>query len=364
MMWGGIALLALYTGGNIYLFVRLWQSIALLPVWLRVVIAALFWFAAAAMFLSFGLRNSDLAESAIRAIFWVGTTWLVFLLYMVLSTAAMDLAQLFIPTLDNGFWYALLATTIVLICGNINYRHPRVERVTIDSEKLPTGESYRIVAISDVHLGYGTSRADLSRYVDMINREQGDVVVISGDLIDNSIRPVAKEDMCREFERVEAPDGIYLAPGNHEYISNIDSVARYLQTTPVRLVRDSVVRLTSNITLVARDDRSNRHRLSLEELSSKAGDQELIVVLDHQPYDIATSDSLGIDLHISGHTHRGQVWPLSWLTDALYDQSHGYRRWNNTHAVVSSGLSLWGPPFRIGTRSDLYVIEIRGCRTE
>ena len=86
-MWGGIALLALYTVGNVYLFVRLWQSIALLPVWLRVVIALLFWFAAAAMFLSFEIRNSGLPESIIRSIFWVGTTWLVFLLYMVLATA-------------------------------------------------------------------------------------------------------------------------------------------------------------------------------------------------------------------------------------------------------------------------------------
>jgi predicted MPP superfamily phosphohydrolase len=83
-----------------------------------------------------------------------------------------------------------------------------------------------------------------------------------------------------------------------------------------------------------------------------------IVVLDHQPYDIVASDRLGVDIHLSGHTHRGQVWPLSWLTDAIYDQSHGYRKWENTHAYVSSGLSLWGPPFRIGTHSDMAVIDI------
>ena len=135
-MWGGIALLALYTVGNVYLFVRLWQSIAPLPVWLRVVIALLFWFAASAMFLSFEIRNSGLPESIIRSIFWVGTTWLVFLLYMVLATATMDLARLFIPTLHNGFWYALLATTIVLIYGNINYRHPRVEPTALGSREF------------------------------------------------------------------------------------------------------------------------------------------------------------------------------------------------------------------------------------
>lgn len=353
--------MTLYSGGNIYLFVRLWQSITMLPMWLRVAIALLFWFVAVAMFLSFGLRDAQLPPSIMQSLFWIGTTWLVFLLYMVLALGIMDLTRLFLPSLHHGFWYALLATTILLIYGNINYRHPRVERVTISSDKLPAKDSYRVILASDIHLGYGTTRRDLSRYVDMINRERGDVVIIAGDLIDNSVIPVAQSDMCREFSRVEARDGIYLAPGNHEYISNIAAVKEYLTTTPVRLVQDSVVPLRSNITLIARDDRSNRHRKSLEELVAKAGCTTLTIVVDHQPYDIALSDSLGVDIHLSGHTHRGQVWPLSWITDSIYEQSHGYRRWRHTYAIVSCGLSLWGPPFRIGTHSDLYVIDICGA---
>ena len=84
-----------------------------------------------------------------------------------------------------------------------------------------------------------------------------------------------------------------------------------------------------------------------------------MVVLDHQPYDLAQTDALKVDLQISGHTHRGQVWPLSWLTDKMYEQSHGYRKWSYSHIWVSSGLSLWGPPFRIGTKSDLAVIDLK-----
>ena len=83
------------------------------------------------------------------------------------------------------------------------------------------------------------------------------------------------------------------------------------------------------------------------------------IVLDHQPYDLAKTDSLGVDIQISGHTHNGQIWPLNWFTDYIFEQSHGYHKWSRSHIFVSSGLSLWGPPFRIGTRGDMAVIELR-----
>jgi predicted MPP superfamily phosphohydrolase len=67
---------------------------------------------------------------------------------------------------------------------------------------------------------------------------------------------------------------------------------------------------------------------------------------------------LGVDLLFCGHTHRGQVWPLTWVTDRLFEQSHGYRRWSYSHVYVSQGLSLWGPPFRIGSDSELVVFKV------
>ena len=70
-------------------------------------------------------------------------------------------------------------------------------------------------------------------------------------------------------------------------------------------------------------------------------------------------DAAGVDLQISGHTHHGQVFPLNLITDVMYEQSHGYRKWQHAHIYVSSGLSLWGPPFRIGTHSDMAVITLK-----
>lgn len=85
----------------------------------------------------------------------------------------------------------------------------------------------------------------------------------------------------------------------------------------------------------------------------------VVFSLNHQPYSLAETDSLKVDLLLCGHTHRGQVFPLNLITDKLYEQSHGYRKWSYSHIWVSSGLSLWGPPFRIGTQSDFAVIDIK-----
>lgn len=355
-----ILTMLVYLGGNLYLFIRALQAMAALPPAVRVVFGILFWLAAIALFLAIGMRNVPLPNFLFRGLFAVGSVWMVFLLYMVVSMGIMDLVHLLFPAFHYGFYAALVVTLSLLAYGYVNYRNPRVEHVELHSEKLPDDESYRIAMISDVHLGYGTTKSDLARYVDLINSHKPDAVVIVGDLIDNSIKPVEREDMCSELERLSARDGIFLVPGNHEYISGLRDVERYIATTPIALLKDSIVGVGQYVELIGRDDRSNRERSSLEELMARSDSSRVGVVLDHQPYAVKESVSLGVDLYLAGHTHRGQVWPLSWAVDAMYDQSHGARMWGNTLVYVSSGISLWGPPFRIGTHSDMAIIDIRG----
>ncbi len=358
MVWGMIAGLAIYFGANAYLFIRFWQALGALPMTMRVAFTVLFWLLSVAMFIAIVGRNLPLGEVVHRGLFTLGSWWMVFLLYMVLTSILFDLAHLVFPQLQHGIWYALGITTLLLIGGYVNYRNPRVENLSIVSEK-PLTQDLRIVAISDVHLGYGTRREALARYVDKINAQQPDVVVIVGDLIDNSIHPVAQMHMEEELQRLSAPLGVYMAVGNHEYISGIDACKEFLANTPLCLLRDSVVCVNDNVAIISRDDRMNRHRRSIEELVSRVDSEAFKIILDHQPNDIAKSEQYGVDLHLSGHTHRGQVWPISWLTDAIFEQSHGYRLWGRTHAYVLQGLSLWGPPFRIGTHSEMLVIDIK-----
>lgn len=431
-----LGMLGAYLLGNVYIFIRGWQGInALLPLFhcsrgisigIKILFTLVVWGAAASLFIALLSRNAALPAWLQGGMYNTGSIWLVFTLYMILSLLVVDLVRIFIwhqPLREFGFVAAFAFTLGLLLYGYMNYRSPKVEEVDIalgcgevsgDEGNLSGREDssgrkkVRIVAISDVHLGFATQKKHLQRYVEKINSLSPDIILIGGDLIDNSIKPVEQQRMEEELGMLRAPGGIYMVPGNHEYISGIANVEAFLQKTPIVLLRDSVVVLPCGIALAGRDDRSNRGRLSVEELLGKvsgaagAGEDGVVaedgrvaetggvavdgvvavagevtetaedgedgaacetaevpvILLDHQPYEIAHKDSLGVALQFSGHTHRGQVWPMSLLVEKMYEQSHGWRKWNNSHVIVSSGLSLWGPPFRIGTDSDLWVINL------
>lgn len=349
---------AAYIGGNIYIFVRGLQAVSALPLGVRILLSVIFWLAAFAMIIALLARNAALPDVVMSALYRIGSVWLVFTLYMVLSLLCFDIVRLFVPTLRYGVVYAAVVAVMVLIYGYCNYLHPQVRHIDILLDK-PLDESVVIAAISDVHLGDGTDKKALQRYVGLINEQRPDVVVIGGDLVDNSLRPLLHQNMAEILSQLRAPQGVFMVVGNHEYISGIEAVKEYLKSTPITLLQDSVVVLPSGVQIVGRDDRVNRHREPLSLLLSHCDMSLPIMVIDHQPYDLQEVDAAGVDIQFSGHTHRGQVWPVSLLTDYIFEQSHGYRKWSHTHIFVSSGLSLWGPPFRIGTNSDMAVFHLK-----
>lgn len=354
--------LAAYVGGNLYIFLRVLPLVSGLHLAVKILMVILFWLAAFSMVIALFARNSGLPEVVMTALYRVGSVWLVFTLYMVLALLFFDVAKFLFPSMRYGVVYAAGVTVCILVYGYWNYRNPVVQHIDIAVDK-PLVEDIAIVAVSDVHLGNGTSRKALRRYVDMINAEQPDVVLIGGDLVDNSLRPLISQNMAEELARLQAPQGVFMAAGNHEYISGIAAVEEYLKQTPITLLRDSVVTLKNGVQIVGRDDKSNRHREPLASLLERCDVSRPIVVLDHQPYDLQAVDAAGVDLQFSGHTHHGQVWPISLLTDHIFEQSYGYRKWSHSHIFVSSGLSLWGPPFRIGTKSDMAVFHLKSSPT-
>ena len=359
-----LSMIAAYLCGNVYIFVRALQTLSAWSwVW-KVLFSLGYWTAALALVLSiFVLRHVEMPESLSQGLFTIGSVWLVFTLYMVLSLLATDLARLFLPAIKPyGFSISLGVVVCLLTYGYFNYKHPDINHLDITIDKPLSGEPIKIVAISDVHLGNGTRKAQLKQFVEMINAQHPDLIIIGGDLIDNSLIPLYQQKMAEELNLLKAPMGIYMAPGNHEYISGMEACEAFLKTTPIHLLRDSLVTLPNGLQIIGRDDRSNRHRLPIAELMKQADPTKPTLLIDHQPYQMAQKDSLGIDIQFSGHTHHGQVWPMSLLVDNMYEQSHGYGKWSHSHVYVSSGLSLWGPPFRIGTDSDMVVFTIQERR--
>jgi predicted MPP superfamily phosphohydrolase len=161
--------------------------------------------------------------------------------------------------------------------------------------------------------------------------------------------------MAEVFHQVKAP--IYACLGNHEYFSGEPAAQRFYEEAGIHLLRDTAV-VVDDLYIIGRDDRTNRHRKALTDIMRHADKSKYTILLDHQPYHLEEAEQESVDFQFSGHTHRGQIWPISWITDAVYECSFGPWQRGNTHYYVSSGLGLWGGKYRIGTQSEYVVVTI------
>lgn len=352
--------LTIYLGANGWVYYHAHMALQGWPTGLRIGFGLLFWAVALSFILFMYMRGRHLTPLAGHWFYQISTGWLVALLYLTLLLLAGQLPRLAGIHISHLFGICTGLTALLLAYGYWHYRHPSVRHLQIDIAKPAEGIKHlRVVAVSDVHLGYGNNRRVLEKYVTMINDARPDAVFIAGDLIDMSATPLWRERMQDALRQVHAPQGIYMVPGNHEFISGIKESEAFISQTPVCLLRDSIATLTGGIQIAGRDDRSNRRRLKPSELLGQADPSRPIFVLDHQPYDeeLKQTAAAGADFALYGHTHDGQVWPLTLVTNAIYRQPYGYGLWGKMQAYVSSGLGLWGPPFRIGTRSEMVIID-------
>ncbi len=290
----------------------------------------------------------------------LGNTLFVGSVYFLLLVLALRLLKLLpwfraLPLQHSPVTLGVLlaVVAVLLVGGYFNYQCKR--RVPLNIAVPGLQQSKRIVMVSDLHLGYHNRSAELRRWVQLINDEHPDAVVIVGDLVDKSMRAVWQQDMAAELRQLQAP--VFMALGNHEYIAGLPQVQRFLNESNITLLRDSVAQL-GDLYIIGRDDRMKRRRKSLQQLTDSLPQGASTILLDHQPYDLHQAEQCGITLQLSGHTHRGQFWPGPWLTDMMYELSHGYLKKGNTHYYVSSGLGIWGAKVRIGTQSEYLVIGL------
>ncbi|SEF64487.1 metallophosphoesterase [Parabacteroides chinchillae] len=355
-----IIIIALYLLGNLYIFTWGKNTLKAQSTGVKVLLSIIFWGCALSFFSSFLLRNVAMPDFLAHTMQEIGNGWLVFTLYMVILLGICDLLRLFHIRVRGAFYLAIGLTLSLLGYGYYNYQHPDIKVINIIINKPVNSEEkqLKVVTVSDIHLGYATDKDMLQKYVKLINDQKPDLILIGGDLIDNSVVPLYSEQMHEELSRLNAPYGIYMVPGNHEYISGITESKAFVQTTPIVFLQDSIVTLPNGIQIAGRDDRHNKNRKPIEELIHTTNPTKPVLLLDHQPYELDKTASTNVDLQFSGHTHRGQIWPMNLVTDHLFELSYGYKQIKNTHFYVSSGLSLWGPPFRIGTDSELVVFNI------
>jgi predicted MPP superfamily phosphohydrolase len=289
------------------------------------------------------------------------------MLYLVMLFVVLDLIRITGFLQLNRFmfnsWTGFIILTLImvgfLLAGNINYHHKkRVELNIKTNKKIAIDKPLKIVAIADLHLGYGIGTEEFRSWVKLINQEEPDVLLIAGDAIDNSLKPLHEKNFAAIFREIKTIHGIYMVPGNHEYISNITKSIDFLTHAGVTILRDSVAMIDQVFYIVGRDDRSNSQRKTVDELTVALDSTKPIILLDHQPFNFDEVEKNQIDLFFAGHTHDGQAWPISLITKGMYEVSHGYLKKGNTHFYVTSGIGIWGGKFRIGSGSEYVVVRL------
>lgn len=369
--------LLLYGAVNCYIFVRGLQSIPSGSVW-RIWFPVVFWIFASTFILARVFERA--CPSRMTAIFtWIGSFWLGFMLLFFLAVLLIDLIRAFdyylnfIPGswLVNAaktklflFWSVLGISVFVVVLGFINARIPRIQELnlTIPKPNAVPGE-WTVVMASDIHLGTIIASRKASRLVENINAMNPDLVLFAGDILDEDLAPVIRYNLGEALHSIKSRFGVYAITGNHEYIGGVGPAANYLEAHGVRMLRDTAVLIDGKFFLVGREDRdkyrfTGQQRKTLEEIMSTVDTTRPVILLDHQPFDLKDHSTIGIDLQLSGHTHHGQIWPLNYITGAIYELSRGYKQIGKTHFYVSSGYGTWGPPLRLGNRPEIVRIRI------
>ena len=338
-----------------------WHVWRLLPFSTPVKLVVLLLMLAALCCMVFQFKSDSLPLGMATAMYEIGNSWLVIMFYLLMAFLVLDIGRLvhLVPATwlrDNAVTSAVLTglMLVTFIGGNIHYHNKQRQEVNLTTDK-PLERPLKIVMVSDLHAGFHNRRAEIGRWVNMINAEQADLILIAGDMIDGNVRPLKAQGTVEELQRLNAPTVACL--GNHEYITGLDKSLELLSHTGIHILRDSTMTI-GNVTIAGRDDRSNRRRKSVEQLMNGIDRSTYIIMLDHQPYHLEEAEQNGVDLQLSGHTHRGQVWPLNWVTKKMYECDYGQWQHGKTDYYVSSGLGIWGGKFRIGTDSEYVVINV------
>ena len=362
-----LVMLSILTSINVYVAIRGWQA---LPV--GSILRPLFLAAVIVLFLSIFVAmifSPNMPALLGKAISHAAYSYLIVFVYLFLSFLVVDIirvANYFFHFAPQGMplfrYWAFIATlgitAILMIYGSWKFNHPEIVKLSLTAETPKQGKKIRIVAASDIHLGVTIDKGYLKKYVKMINDQHPDIVLLAGDVSDRSMIPVSRQHMDEELRQIKATKGVYAITGNHEFYAETPrATEEYLRKAGITYLRDSSALIDNSFYVLGRDDRTNVNRKEISELVEKLDRTKPVIMLDHQPYELNLTEKNGIDLQISGHTHNGQFFPGNILVKNMYELAHGYKKKGKSHIYVSSGLGIWGPQYRIGTQSELVVID-------
>lgn len=244
---------------------------------------------------------------------------------------------------------------------------PIIKKIEVKLDNLPnTLSGFRIVQLTDIHIGNTLNRKWLQNVIAQTNRLKPDLIAITGDVVDGTPSALRKETAL--LSNLKAPRGVYLVTGNHEYYSGADAWIREFESYGIRVLRNESVSIKGeegSFRIVGIDDFHGRriqpgHGPDLEKALAGIPMTEETVLLAHQPKAIHEAAKHGVGLVLSGHTHGGQIWPITQLVLLQQPYNKGlFRHDDTTQIYVSQGTGYWGPPMRLGSSNEITEITLR-----
>lgn len=291
---------------------------------------------------------------------WLGVLAIAFAVFVVEALVSWLLPQ---------FRHALILVAIGLVVVLSGYgwlnasRPPVLTDLTVALRGLPSsGRGFAIVQLSDLHLGRHSSRDRLLGVVEQVNRLSPDLIVFSGDLVDDDIPEATGLSAC--LRGLAAKHGVLAVPGNHDYYTGYDVFERFARRSNMTILRNARRQVGGAIEVAGIDEPAGR---SVAEggpnldLALAGRDPALpLVLLSHRPESFERYAARGVDLQLSGHTHAGQVPPLDLFIWLFYRYAHGYHAHGAAAIYTSWGTGTWGPPMRLFSRNEIVRITLVG----
>lgn len=317
----------------------------------------------------FGIGNGLMLLSLLRlwpTSFRLTALWMVVLLYGALTMLAVWLFGRLLHLLRPGTEAAAgLRTLALLLFGGLfalslyNAYTPVVHRYRIHIDK-PLMQPVRIGMASDLHLGVLFGSRQINELVRIMNQEKVDIILLPGDLMDDDTEAYRMENMQPHLQQLRAPLGVYATLGNHDLFGHQAEIAAALREAGITVLHDSAVKVDDRFWVLGRPDEMDTQRADTADLLAQLDTRLPVFLLDHRPTSILQHQKLPIDIQLSGHVHNGQIFPANLLVKLLFDLSYGYERRGQGHYFVTSGYGFWGVPLRLGSQSEVMVIDVVG----
>lgn len=371
-----LLMLSLYGGTNYYIGKRLFEGLAFLfPHMNAALFAGIGLFIASTIFLAILPLPAGL-KGFLR---WISSYWMGIYVYLLILFLLADLV-LFLGGISHilpvpvpqSLRFDLSLLVIGLTAGLVIYgigNANRIDKVSYDIQlnKTGLGDGMNLVLISDLHLGAVHSEQRLPGIVRDINQLKPDLVCIAGDIFDDDYFAIHDpEKAIGLLKSISAHYGVYACLGNHDGGKTFNEMLRFLEQSNIHLLKDECEIIDGRMALFGRVDPmpiggfGELKRKDIAEIAANIDSSLPIVVMDHTPSKIEQYGK-AFDLVLAGHTHKGQIFPFDWITNAMFTANYGHfqKDADSPHFIVTSGVSTWGMPMRIGTRSEIVSIRLR-----